>query len=273
MLKKLEFYMEYRKEALILAKAYQAEVMVKNQGQLLQARHSGNIGDFQAFIRGDRLDYESQEPGIQIVEILNQSVERVISRFLNKDYHKVDKIRNMLAGQWNVTLEKWSDAFEDQVFFNQTISPVEWACKNLAEISYSLAPVWGKINLRKENYAHALLQGYFNELLFNALKYRDHSQRTWLRIDFGEIEENAKQYLTIQLENDYIPEQMSQLGTGKGLDGIKNDLEMLNSPDNSRTLTIEKSEKTFKVTLYFIGDLFVPNPPLEIDTDKFFKKT
>ena len=39
-----------------------------------------------------------------------------------------------------------------------------------------LSPSWSKVLVRNDGYAHALLQGHWGELLFNALKYTNYEK-------------------------------------------------------------------------------------------------
>ncbi|MHA1887618.1 MAG: hypothetical protein ACTSX0_06305 [Promethearchaeota archaeon] len=168
-----------------------------------------------------------------------------------------------------MNLKKWNNSFEENVFFNLLQTAIEWANENIAKITYHLSPLWSEIRLVKDNFAEALLQGYFSELFFNALKYRDQNQDTWANITFIEKQINKKTYLISTWENPFLSKEKLTLGSGLGLEGIKNDLEMLNeTKDEKMTLRIEKDDKIFKVILNFSKDLFIPNIPIEIDKKK-----
>ncbi|PIS29458.1 MAG: hypothetical protein COT43_03810, partial [Candidatus Marinimicrobia bacterium CG08_land_8_20_14_0_20_45_22] len=163
--------------------------------------------------------------------------------------------------------------FEENVFFNPNRSAIEWASANIGQIEYTLSPLWNSIRLRRDGYAEALLQGYFQELLFNALKYRDIVQDVWIRTDFSDDKIDDTTWLIAKWENPFDDKKTIQLGTGKGLEGIENDIRMLNLDGEkpARTLEIQKNAGLFNVTIHFRNDLFVPNPPIETDREKLAK--
>ena len=270
---RLKSHIEFRRDARILTDAYLAETIIRNQGLLLQARNTGNPAEFQYLIRGDRLPEDAQEKAIGIEEILNGSVQRIIARFLNADDRKLGLIRPQVCTRRGTTLDQLKADFEENVFFNPNRSAIEWASANLGQIEYTLSPLWKSIRLRRDGYAEALLQGYFQELLFNSLKYRDIAQDIWIRIDFSDEKIDDTTWLIAKWENPFADKKTIQLGTGKGLEGIENDIRMLNldGERQARTLEIQKNAGLFNVTIHFRNDLFVPNPPIETDREKLAK--
>jgi hypothetical protein len=110
------------------------------------------------------------------------------------------------------------------------------------------------------------------ELLFNALKYKDHSQINWVTIDFGEEEIKGSNYLKMIVTNPVLKGDVVSVGMGKGLEGIKNDLSMLNSDsENQEFLKLKKNDKQFSVTMYLQKDLFVM-PDMEDVTPPWKRK-
>ncbi|MBD3339160.1 MAG: tetratricopeptide repeat protein [Candidatus Lokiarchaeota archaeon] len=266
---KLKNHIEFQKDARILADAYHAEVIIKRQGQLLQARNSSKK-DFQYLIRGDRLDIDTQEKAIDVETILSNAAERVIARFLNEDYHKLDSIRDKIFNRRQITIDQLRNSFEEHVFFNENQSSLEWTNSHFISIHFSMTDTWKNIRVRKDNYSEALLQGYFSELLFNALKYGDHEQDQWVLITFTEQKIKRTNYLISEWQN---PTTKNDIGTGNGLDGIKNDLEMLNETElEEKSLATKFENAIFEVRLVFKRDLFVPNPKLDYDLTKLLKK-
>lgn len=270
---RLKSHTEFRKDARFLTDAYHAETIIRNQGLLLQARNTGSSAEFQQLIRGDRLPEDTQEKAIGIEEILNNAVERIIARFLNSDYHKLDMIRQHICEHKQTTLSELKNSFEENVFFNPRQLAIDWASANIAGITKTLSPMWKGIRLRRDGYAEALLQGYLQELLFNALKYRDSVQDVWVGINFSDEKIDDTTWLNAKWENPFDEGKNIQLGTGKGLEGIENDIRMLNLDGGKQagTLEVQKNPGLFSVTLHFRKDLFIPNPPIETDREKLAK--
>ena len=258
--------LEYKQEALALIDAYRAEDFIKKQGLLLQTKYTGNVEEFQRYIRGSRVQPDTSEDVVDIDEMLNYAAERVISRFLNQSYRKLDAIRARLSERHGMTLAEWRATYEEQVSFNQQHNAIEWAHDNIARIEAEFSPVWQSLRIRKESHAEALLIGYFGELFFNALKYRDPTQDQWLKMTFGEAHIADDNFLTSGWENPYNPEDDRHADSGgKGLSAIRNDLDMLNPKGTDKNLIIEQDteHRIFQVTLYFIDDIFIPNPEIK----------
>ena len=117
---------------------------------------------------------------------------------------------------------------------------------------------WENIRVIRDNYAHSLFQGYFSELLFNALKYRDHEKKVWVSIDLGQSELNGEYYLHMIFSNPVEMDVKESVGMGKGLRGIRNDLSMLNSINgNNDFMKVERNNKIFSVSAYLRKELFV----------------
>ncbi|MFA4837911.1 MAG: tetratricopeptide repeat protein [Candidatus Neomarinimicrobiota bacterium] len=269
---RLKSHIEFRRDARILTDAYLAETIIRNQGLLLQARNTGNPAEFQQLIRGDRLPEDMTEKAISIKEILNSSVQRIVARFLNADYRKLDPIRTQICARRGTTLDQLRVDFEENVFFNPNRSAIEWASANIGRIDCTLSPLWNAIRLRRDGYSEALLQGYFQELLFNALKYRDIEQDIWIDVRFHEEEIENRTFLVCEWENPYT--QNVSISTGKGLEGIQNDLEMLNDiREKDKVFTWREENGKFQVTFRFLKDIFVPyKPKTELDFELLAKQ-
>tara|TARA_B100000315_G_scaffold42681_1_gene37566 strand:+ start:392 stop:3472 length:3081 start_codon:yes stop_codon:yes gene_type:complete len=262
----------FKKEALILEDVYHSEVLVKRQGQLLQLKHMGNEAGFRQHILGDRLLQNSKENSISIEEIITYSAERIISRFLNQDNQRLADLRETVATLKQADISVWKQSYENKVFFGEKMTAVEWAKDKIGIIIISKHKEWNKIKLIRDNYAQSLLQSYFMELLFNALKYKDHSQINWVTIDFGEEEIKGSNYLKMIVTNPVLKGDVVSVGMGKGLEGIKNDLSMLNSDsENQEFLKLKKNDKQFSVTMYLQKDLFVM-PDMEDVTPPWKRK-
>ena len=268
----LKKHAEFRKDACFLTDAYHAETLIRNQGLLLQARNTGSPAEFQQLIRGDRLSEDTKEKAIGIEEILNHAIERIVARFLNADYRKLELIRTQICARRGTTLGELKADFEENVFFNPNRSAIEWANANLSRIEYTLSPLWNSIHLRRDGFAEALLQGYFQELLFNALKYRDSEQDIWINIRFYQEEIESRTFLVCDWENPYT--HNLSISTGKGLEGIQNDLEMLNDiREKDKVFTWREENGKFRVTFRFLKDIFVPyKPKTELDSELLAKQ-
>ena len=158
------------------------------------------------------------------------------------------------------------------MFYSEKEKPIDWANKNIAAIKVSFTNLWKQIKLKKDNYAQALLQGYFGELLFNAMKYRDYDKDIWIDIAFNEVEIDGEIYLKSIWSNPFIPDKNISISTGKGIESIKNDLEMLNeTKDKNRTAIVNIENKIFTVKLVFAKDLLLLPPKKEVDTSRLFK--
>ncbi|MBC8213133.1 MAG: hypothetical protein H8E71_00610 [Candidatus Marinimicrobia bacterium] len=249
---------KYRKEVLILEDAYQSEVMIKKQGQMLQLKQTGNADVFQSIIRSDRLFTDTKEENIEINEIINQSADRVISRFLNQDTHRLNDLREHITKVKKVDIDAWKKEYENDVFFDEKITALEWTKSRLGGIKISANKTWENIRVKRDGYAHALLQSYFMELFFNALKYRDYSKKEWAKIQLDECEKNGTEYLQMTVSNPAEKGDAKSIGMGKGLNGFKADLALLNSNDNNgEFLFIEKTKTQFSIRALLQKNLFV----------------
>ena len=103
----------------MLSEAYQSEITVQRQGQMLQLKQTGDAAEFQRTILGDRLSTDSKENGIGINEIIEQGLERVISRFLNQDNQKLMDLRDHIGSIKKKNIEDWKKSFEDDVLYNE----------------------------------------------------------------------------------------------------------------------------------------------------------
>jgi len=264
---KLKNHIEFHKDARILTDAYHAETIIRNQGLLLQARNTGSSAQFQQLIRGDRLPENTSEPAIKVADILNNSIERIVGRLLNSEYHKIDKIREQICAQYGKTIDELKVSFEEEVFFNNNKFAITWVNENINKILVNTSPVWQSIRLRKDAYAEALLQGYFQELLFNALKYGDTKSEIWAEVNFSEQELDGRWYLISEWQNPF--RSNVSISTGKGLEGIQNDLEMLNeTKDKEKTLKWYEENNRFVLSMKFGRDLFIPYKSKYFDNKK-----
>ena len=165
------------------------------------------------------------------------------------------------------------DNVKDRVFFNEKLTAFEWIDEKLAKIKISkLSPSWSKVLVRNDGYTHALLQGHWAELFFNALKYANHEKDEFLTLKFKELEgetfaleESGDHFLELkkevhswlQLSWDNPSNKKEDGQSGEGLEGIEEDLSQLNEGGRHYTLKIENKKNRFKVTLNYRSDLLI----------------
>jgi tetratricopeptide (TPR) repeat protein len=254
---RLKQQMEFRPDALILLDCYRAEVFMRHQSELLQLKHAAQ--DAQAFrdkILLSRLSTNTDKEASTMRGILNQALERVIARFLNEHYAKLEFQRNMILNKIGKTLKQLRYEFEDQVFFNKH-PPFEWASNNLFPISImEFSPAWEEIRLIPQSAAEAVLFGYFAELFYNYFKYSDYQSLT---LHCVETEIEHRGYLLSVWENTYS-DNATPASSGNGLSGIQEDLKMLNETDSEHE-TIETEDdpvnKLFRTKVYLRKNLFL----------------
>lgn len=153
-----------------------------------------------------------------------------------------------------MSLKKLQHDFESQLFFANK-ETLTWVHNNLLPIQLlEFSAQWEKIKLKKNGYAEALLYDYFNELFFNAFKYSDYQQ---IKLRFYEQQLDGVTYLVSTWENAYIDN--TSISTSNGLEGIRDDLQMLN--ENAKIFSLQmidnKTQKTFIVTLFLRQDLLI----------------
>jgi len=271
--RKLKKSKEFKDEALTLDSVFHAEVMIKRQGQLLQARQSGNSKEYQRFMRADRLPVNTKKMNTDIRTILNNSIARVITRFLNEDDPKFSDLRNDILKEKGVKLKGLRKDYEEKVFFSSKVKPLAWGNAHIGKVNMKLSVEWKQIRLLKDGHAESILQGHFSELFVNALKYMDHSQDRWLDIEFYEKTIKNTPYLITEWKNPFVKGKNISISTGKGLSGIENDVKMLNglngNPDFDECFKVN-SDKDFEITMMLKRDLLIVNPELIIDLDKFY---
>jgi len=253
---KLKDCTEFQKESLLLYNAYDAEVFIRHQSELLKYRYiAQNPVQFRDFIRQDiLLSDDNLETATNIEHILNDALKRVTERFLDDNYAKLSRIRKRILAQHRLSLPKLRQNFESQIFFENQ-SSLNWIHTNLFTITTDFSQTWKSVKLKENGFAEALLQGYFNELFFNIFKYSDYQG---IELQFDEQEIDGCTYLVSILKNFYVDNTC--IGTGNGLDDIREDLRRLHDSENEAT-TLQRrddsSQKIFQVTLPLRKDLLI----------------
>ena len=73
---------DFRKDYLVLLRAYHSEVFLKHQAEMLRVKHGSDDGsEFRRFILGDRLHEGSVDDSVAVIDILCYAAERVVDRF------------------------------------------------------------------------------------------------------------------------------------------------------------------------------------------------
>jgi len=253
----LKNHIDFKENSLILRKAYHAEVLVKHQAEMLRAKHGSETGqEFRQYILTDRLEDNSKDDPITVKGILGYAAERVVGRLLNQNFGKLQKVRKHLEDKNKMSLDNLRNDFEERVFFNKKLTAIEWLDEKLGKIKISkLSPSWEKVLVRNDGYTHALLQGHWSELFFNALKYADYKKDVFLNLKFEEKKDD-RLWLKMIWDNHSFIKKDEQ--SGEGLEGIEEDLRQLNEEERvDYTMNIENKKNKFKVTLNYKSDLLL----------------
>jgi TPR repeat protein len=260
-----------RKDILLLQQAYYSEKLIKLLGEILRLRYANPDPEhFRQTIRGCRL--ESDNGNAKTIEdILDYALSRVVARFINQDDASLKGIREQALAVKGSNLENLKHSFEDSVLLNNTLSSIEWTTLNLLPIKITeISPLWKNIFIQSENYTEALMFSYFSEILFNAFKYSNHGNDEFLTISFNECSIDNQIYLSCNFSNPAVKNNPLSLGTGVGLDAIKEDLYQLNDTDEAKkSLLVSKQDRQFQVTLFLQKDLLYIEPLSEQDYDMF----
>ena len=267
----LKDHVNFRKSSLVLLRAYHAEVLLKHQAEMLRVKHGSVDGsEFRRFILGDRLQEGSVDDSVAVIDILCYAAERVVDRLLNQNYSKLKLAQAKLVKKNGMDLDKLRNDFEDKVYFEQKQTVLKWINEKLAKTKIEkLSPSWEKVMLRKDGYAHSLLQGHFGEIFFNAFKYANHDEKEFLTIKFKEHTDKNHTWLQLKWENPCGKTDKNT--TGEGMEGIAVDLKLLNQNENEKfTLNSNIMNNFFKVNLNYRSDmLLTPKEDTELVKNYF----
>jgi hypothetical protein len=260
-----------QKEAVVLHSSYRAEVLLKHQAEMLRVKHGSVDGsEFRRFILADRLQEGSVDDSVAVIDILCYAAERVVDRLLNQNYSKLKLAQAKLVKKSGMNLDALRNDFEDKVYFEQKQTVLKWINEKLAKTKIGkLSPSWEKVMLRKDGYAHALLQGHFGEIFFNAFKYANHDEKEFLTIKFKEHTDKNHTWLQLKWENPCGKTDKNT--TGEGMEGIAVDLKLLNQNENEKfTLNSNIMDNFFKLNLNYRSDmLLTPKEDTEM-AENFF---
>ena len=226
--------------------------------------------EFQRLILKDRLHEDSKEDAVKIMEILGYAADRVVERLLNQNYLKIKDVRTKLVKKNGMDIDELSNDFENKVFFDQKQTSLNWINDNLAKIKIGkMSSTWGKILIRKDGYTHALLQGHWGEILFNAFKYANHTKKDFLTLKF--IEHIDKDYTWLQMVWENPCKKIDKNHSGEGLEGITEDLMQLNKTEDEKfSLYSNNKKNNFQVNLFYRSDMLTsPKEDLELAENYF----
>jgi len=247
-------------KSLILLRAYHAELLVRNQAELLRIEHGSEDGsEFRRYILGDRLEEDIKEGAITVKEIIDYATERVVGRLLNQNESKLKVARDHLLQKSGMGLDDLRNDFEGKVFFtDKKQTALKWIDSKLGKTRIGeLSSSWKKVRLRRDGYAHALLQGHWGELFFNAFKYADHTKDNFLTIDFEEFKEDDHTWLKMIWGNPCT--KTGKKDVGEGLVGIAEHLQQLNEKESKKlTLNYDYKNNRFLASLNYRSDMLLP---------------
>jgi len=259
-----------RKDILLLQQSYYSEKLIKILGELLRLRYANSSAEnFRQTIRSCRLSTKNSNTK-KIEQVVDYTLSRVIARFLNQDYAALNAVRERVLEIKGSNLEDLKYRFEESILFNKSLSTLEWTNQYLLPIKIKeISSLWENIFIKSEGYTEALLFGYFSEIIFNSFKYSDHDDQ-FLDIYFGECSLDNIVYLTCTFVNPNKNNNNNYLGTGVGLESIREDLYQLNDTNqDANSLTISNQGNDFKVVLFFKKDLLYMAPTLEDEYKNF----
>ena len=111
---------------------------------------------------------------------------------------------------------------------------MEWlTTKQLIIQVGKFTPLWEEVCLRKSGAIHSVLQGHWREIIFNALKYADHTKEEFLSLHLEEHISKDKTWLRMTWENPYTESDKS-ISSGEGLNNIKANLCKLNNNNSKK---------------------------------------
>ena len=272
---RLKDRVELRRDALLLFDAYHAEVSIRHENELLQQRYTtDNPEPLRQIMRGDRRNLPNAEAR-SIEGLFDYALSRVIARFLNAHSAKFEPIRRQIISDKELSLDDLRQDFEESMFFREPpMTAQAWCHQHLRPIELIYRnPVWQEIGLKREGLAEALIYGHFAEILFNAFKYADHTAVDFLQVELDEFYQNDERYLTLTWRNPLSTERPGSMGSGQGLEAIKEDLRQLNGQyEAAPTLDSWQDNGFFYLRLSYQADLLWLQPMPEVDIVGFLFK-
>ena len=228
---KINNYDELKNESFQIYEAYQSELFLQRQNQLLQVRYtSTENARFQLIMREGPVHIEHNNAQ-NIQEILDYALNRALYRLLFDSTSNYDSIRADIPLLNSNKLTEVISSFEESIILNQgSKTPnIDWCNTNFLPIIIKISSaLWEQVAIERHSISCAFFYGHFSEILLNSFKYADHSKKGFLNITLGEekIHEDGV-LLTLKFSNSYYAKK-SIAGMEEGLNAIDEDLLQLN---------------------------------------------
>jgi hypothetical protein len=235
---------KFHNESLLLMDAYQAELTLKLQNDLFSKKttfeHDPN--ELRHIIKRYTVS-QNHENRQTICGLFDFCFRRVLSRILN-DNTSV----NLIIGDKNQSSNKTKQSllldFQNKIIFSKEGQPhsYTWCNSNFRPVKLKINnSIWDSVGIEKRQSSEALFYGHFSEIITNAFKYADHSQKHFLEITCDETHKYDEKFLSINFSNPYKKDSPIE-STKQGLNSIRHDLLQLNNNKNKELDNIINSE-------------------------------
>jgi len=237
---------KFHEESLLLMDSYQAELTLKLQNDLISKKiaFQQEPQKLRNIVRRYTIHHD-HEKCQTIHRLLDFCFTRVLSRILN-DNTFVNSIISQAAQPTNKKEQSFLLDFQNKVIFSKVnqLSSYTWCNSNFRPVKLRINnSIWDSVGVEKNQSAEAFFYGHFSEIISNAFKYADHSQKHFLEITFDETHINGKKFLSITFTNPF-KKDFSLQSTKQGLKSIRGDLHQLNDNKNKELDEIFNSEET-----------------------------
>ena len=201
-----------------------------------------------------RREFKDQsDSGITINQIIHDTIKRIFSYALFDKKGKVLALKKYLGIETRGELLKLRDNFIKEVLFSSENAIFKWIEKFLPAMILNIDPAWNQINFVSGGYLYTIMTEHFQELMLNAVKYRDYDSEYLAKIDFSSEIINQHYFYTLSFINQK-PERESNFESGLYLIGKL--LKKLNGDILEKYHIIESTKDTFRVKLFYSSELF-----------------
>jgi len=180
-------------------------------------------------------------------ESLSDKLRNMRRSFLNKTKLDISNLKMVMYNSDNAVLE------------SDYLNLIDWVSKNICPIKIQVGDVWHQVRIKPKSKLDSWLYKLLNELLLNAFKYNTFSANALMSIKFGAVECDNVTYLTITIQNETEKTNVS-LGTGHGIDLLKEELEMLNQSQD-HCLTVNHEGVMFSVSVFIKEEFLIYRAP------------
>jgi len=237
---------KFHNEALLLMDAYQAELTLKLQNDLFSKKTTfeQDPKELRHIIRRYTVS-QNHDNRQTIYGLFDFCFTRVLSRIFN-DNTSVNLIIGNKIQSSNQTEQSLLLDFQNKVIFSKDDQPrsYTWCNSNFRPVKLKINnSIWDSVGVEKNQSSEALFYGHFSEIITNAFKYADHSQKHFLEITCDETHIHDEKFLSINFSNPYKKDSPIE-STKQGLNSIREDLLQLNDNKNKELDNISNSEDT-----------------------------